>query len=83
MKETDIHSRLIALEAKINAAQHQLDVKRLSGADHKASIGKIRERYEILNNKVMNEVEDVEAHGHHVTDLEQSVRLWLDGLEMD
>ena len=83
VKETNIHSRLSALEAKVNEAQHQLDVKGHLSTDHKTRIGEIRERYEILNNKVINEVKDAEAHGRHVTDLEQSIRLWLDGLDLD
>lgn len=83
MKEADIHSRLSALEVKLNKAQHQLDVKGHLNAVHNTSIAEIRERYDILNNKITNEVKNAEAHGHHVTDLEQSLRLWLDGLDLD
>ena len=83
MKKTDIHSRLRVLEAKLNKAEHALDIKGDLTAAHNASIAEMRERYDLLSENIANEVKNAEANGRHVTDLEQSLQLWLSNLDMD
>ncbi len=43
----------------------------------------LKERYHILQERLRGEVAEVEAHGHHVSDLETSVRQWLDSIDED
>jgi len=83
MKKTDISIRLDALETKIKKAQHLLDARGRLVDDGKTGLTEIRDRYNILSNKIANEVGEIEKHGRHVTDLEQSVELWLESLDLD
>lgn len=43
----------------------------------------LRSRYKILHGRVTREVASEEAHSRHVTNLERSVREWLDGIDED
>ncbi len=83
MENTDIHTRLMALQARLDKAERQLKRHEHTGADHRKTIQDFRRRYKIISDRVDKEVEDQEKLGHHVTDLEKSLRLWVKGLDFD
>lgn len=83
MNNQTLKARLDALGYHIDLAQARLKKKDALSDGHARTADELRERYRLLSAKVREEVADAEAHGHHVSDLERSVREWLDGLEMD
>lgn len=83
MTTPDLRSRLDQLERHIQTAKARLKRKNIFSADHQVNAAELAERYDALSRKVRDEVADLEAHGHHVSDLERSVRQWLDSLEME
>ena len=52
-------------------------------SEHAATNAELKARYEALNAQVKAENADLEAHGHHVSALESSVRMWLDRIAGD
>ncbi len=78
-----LHAKLDQLQQHIQAAEQHLQKKNIFSADHQVKAAELRERYKVLERQVQAEVAENEAHGRHVTDLEQSVRQWLDSLEME
>lgn len=83
MPQPDLKTRLSELEAHINKAEARLRLKGLLSADHQATAAELRDRYKALTARLREEKADAEAHGHHVGDLELSVRQWLDSLEIE
>lgn len=83
MPESDLNAQLATLTAHIDKVEARLKLKGVFSADHKATAEELRNRYRALIAKLRAETADAEAHGRHVSDLELSVRQWLDGLEID
>lgn len=83
MNTPDLRARLDQLEQHIQTAESHLKQKGLFSADHQVTAAELRTRYKMLSAKVQADVADAEAQGHHVTDLEKSLRQWLDSLEME
>ena len=82
MPTQDLKSRLDVLEQHIGEAEKHLKDKDLFSPDHAQTASELRRRYEVLLRKVQDDVADAEAQGHHVSDLETSIRQWLDALEL-
>ncbi len=83
MGTSNLKSRLNALENHIQKAEERLKLKGIFSADHQAKASELHERYKVLSQKLRAEVAEEEAHGHHVSGLEMSVRQWLDSLEIE
>ena len=83
MGASDLKSRLNTLENHIQKAEERLKLKGIFSADHQTKTSELRERYKVLSQKLRTEIAEEEAHGHHVSGLETSVRQWLDSLEID
>ncbi|WP_272007534.1 3-ketoacyl-ACP reductase [Roseovarius sp. ZX-A-9] len=83
MTTADLKARLDQLAQHLQRAEAKLKRQDIFSADHKIKALELQERYEALSRKVHAEIAEAEAHGHHVSDLERSVREWLDSLEMD
>ena len=83
MADSDLKTRLSALEAHIDKAEARLKRKHLFSADHQATAAELKQRYKLLSERLQTEIKDAEARGYHVGDLEFSVRQWLDSLEID
>ena len=81
--KSELKSRLDELGQHIDRAEQRLKLKGLFSADHQIKVSELLERYEALSRKLEAEVVEEEAHGHHVSNLERSVRQWLDSLEID
>jgi K+-transporting ATPase c subunit len=77
----DIHGRLKALGADLAAAEARLTAA--GSSEHAATNAELKARYEALNAQVKAENADLEAHGHYVSALESSVRMWLDRIALD
>ncbi len=77
----DIHGRLRALGADLAAAEAR--IKAAGAGAHAATNAELKARYQALNAQVTAENADLEAHGHHVSALESSVRMWLDRIAGD
>ncbi len=77
----DLHQRLTTLEARLAEAEAKL--KSLTDGDpsHSATASDLRRRYGTLSRQVAAQEITAEAQGHHVTDLEHGLRMWLDRLD--
>ena len=83
MEKNDLHARLEALSGKISKAEKQLhDLKGWSDG-HRLTSGELDARYRFLKSELKSEINDLEAHGHHVAKLEASVREWFDSLDLE
>ncbi|WP_138936674.1 3-ketoacyl-ACP reductase [Roseovarius arcticus] len=78
MINTDIHARLVALDAHLSKIEGQLRSKANADSDHLATNQELRDRYVALSAQVGREETDAEKMGHHVSALEHSVRMWMD-----
>jgi hypothetical protein len=82
MNKDDLHARLDALNKKITDAQRALFNQSAWSDGHKLSSGEFKARYSFLKSELDGEIEDLQAHGHHVSALEASVREWFDSLNL-
>lgn len=82
MSTQDLKSRLAALEQHINKAEKHLKERGLLSHDPALTASELRQRHEVLTRKLCEEVTDAEAHGHHVSDLESSLRQLFGDLEL-
>jgi len=83
MNMPDLKVRLDQLAEHLQRAEAHLKRGNIFSADHKLKALELQARYEALSRKVHAEITEAEAQGHHVSDLERSVREWLDSLELD
>jgi len=83
MIKNDLHDRLNALSEKLDKAKKQLHDQRAWTDGHKLTSGELEAQYLFLKSELDGEVEDLEAHGHHVSGLEASVRKWFDSLSLE
>lgn len=80
MKRDDLHARLDAVSDQISNAQKSLEDHGHWNDGHRLTAGELDARHRYLKNELDEEVRDLEAHGERVSDLEYSVRKWIDGL---
>lgn len=76
----DLHARFDTLNSHILKVRKDLKQKGELYDGHDLSSGELLARYKFLKSKVDADVADLEAHGHHVSKLEGSVRQWLEQL---
>ncbi len=82
MEHTNLHARLDVLGDKIATAQRYIrQNETLFKQSHHLTAQQLADRYRLLKQKLDHEVADEEAHGHHISDLEQSVRAWFENLD--
>ena len=84
MTDKTLHQRLEALGQKIRATEERLrrDAHLYRDSTHLMA-QELRERHARVTARVHSAVADAEAHGHHVSDLERSVRQWLDSVDAE
>lgn len=83
MTMPDLHSRLDLLSQELQNAETKLKRKGMLSVDHEVTAAELRARHKALSQKLQAEVTQTEARGHHVSDLERSLRTWLDSLEIE
>jgi len=83
MEKHKLHARLDALSEKISKAQNQLHKLKAWSDGHRLTSGELEARYRFLKSELNGEINDLEAHGHHVSNLEASVREWFDSLDLE
>ena len=83
MNDQDIQARLSALGKRLQKAEARLRTKGRMTADHQATNKELQERYWKLEAQVSRDDTAAESKGHHVSDLEHSVRLWFERLDRD
>lgn len=83
MSTTDLQTRLSTLQDHIDKAEARLKLKGLFSADHHATSAELKQRHALLSGRLRDEITQAEQHGHHVSNLEASVRQWLDSLEIE
>lgn len=77
MIDTDIHARLLALDAHLTKADGQLQSKAQSSSAHSITNRELCDRYYALIAQVAQEETDEASLGHHVSALEHSVKMWM------
>ena len=81
-QDQNLHARLEALGHKIETAETKLREKpHLHSEEKHLTAKELKDRYRHLQARLNGEIADEEAHGRHVSDLERSVRQWLDSID--
>ncbi len=75
-----LHKRLSALAAKLKEVTASKHTKNRWHDGHAATNAELSERYQDIKSRVDEDVEHEEALGDHVSDLEYSLREWLEDL---
>ena len=78
----DLHTRLEAISAKIEAARDKMDFKNSLNDRHNLTSGELKARYRFLKESLDADVASLEAHGHHVSALEQDAMAWIKRVDM-
>ncbi len=78
MIDTNIHARLLALDAHLSKVEDQLQSKAKGNSTHLVTNQELRDRYIALSAQVAQEEAGATKIGHHVSALEHSVRMWMD-----
>ena len=81
MTDHDLQQRLKTLDASLAQAEARLKTRADSDPNHTATAKELRSRYTALTRQVAAQEITAEAQGHHVTDLEHGLRMWLDRLD--
>jgi hypothetical protein len=82
MTDLAMHHRLLALDAHLADAELRLSEGKAS-PEHLTTARDLRRQHTELSRKVAAEEIAAEAQGHHVTDLEHAMRMWLDRLNAE
>ena len=82
METHTLHDRLEALGRKIHAAEERLrEREHLYHDTAHLTAKELKTRYRHLQARLNGEIADAELRGEHVSDLERSVRQWLDSID--
>ncbi len=81
MTQDDNRKRLADIRDRIAAARARLELKNKFHDAHQATADELQARYELLQSQLADEIQDIEAHGRHVSSLEKSVLDWVNGME--
>ncbi len=68
--------RLEEVGHKIDAAEHMLKARADWTHGNALTQRELLSRYAVIKRKLNRDIADLEAHGHHVTALEASLREW-------
>jgi len=79
----DIHQRLQNLDRHLTQAETWASRIEAPDPDHTETANELRRRYAAISAEVAAAEDQAEAQGHHVTDLEHAVRMWLDRLSRE
>lgn len=71
-----LRARLASITTRIDEIRHRMELKGIFSRDHEATMAELQERQKILDEQLSDEFADIEAHGHHVSTLEQIVLNW-------
>ena len=80
MAKDKLRARLDALAGEIAKAKSEFERHERWSDGHRLSAGELKARHDYLKSELDGEIRDLEAHGERVSDLEVSVRKWLDSL---
>ena len=80
--QEELHRRLEAVGAKIAEAERALKKRSKWHEGHRLTAGELAARHAFLSSEVKREIRDLEAHGHRVSGLEESLGEWLEGLDL-
>lgn len=84
MESKDLHARLERLGQTISHTRERMKREsHLFQDEMHLTADELKQRYLALQDRLRGEVADTEAHGQHVSDLEKSVRQWLDSIDED
>lgn len=84
MKNNDLHARLDRLGQTIKKTRERMKHEaHLFHDDMHLTATELKERYHALQGRLRSDAADAEVHDGHVSDLEKSVRQWLDSIDED
>jgi len=79
---SELHDKLNAISAKIEAARQKMDFKQGLNDGHNLTSGELMARYAFLKDTLDKEVAEIEVHDHHVTALEQDALNWINSVDL-
>ncbi|WP_147373309.1 hypothetical protein [Henriciella mobilis] len=77
------NERLNKLSVSIEAARERLRLQHVLYAEHGPTLEELAARHKELDRMLADEVDSEERHGHHVSQLEQAFRAWVNHLNFD
>jgi septal ring factor EnvC (AmiA/AmiB activator) len=78
-----LQQRLQALSQKLANAEKVLTDRQNWSDHHQRTLEQMKARHDFLEAEINDEVAELEAQGHHVSDLEHSLRQWLASVGLD
>jgi hypothetical protein len=78
----ELHDKLDAISAKIEAAREKMEFKRGLNDGHNLTSGELMARYAFLKDTLDKEIAETEVHDHHVTALEQDAMNWINSIDL-
>ncbi|QFT59382.1 hypothetical protein FIU94_11155 [Sulfitobacter sp. THAF37] len=82
MTDDTLHERLETLGTKIHAAEARLrEEAHLHHDSMHLTAKELRDRYNRLQARLNGDIADAEAHGQRISNLERSVRQWIDSFD--
>lgn len=80
--QQNLHDRLDALGQKLTDAKAKLDFKSSLHDGHRLSNGELLARHAFLTAALDGYVADLQAHGKHVSALEQDAMTWINSVDL-
>lgn len=80
--QQNLHERLDALGQKLTDAKAKLDFKNSLHDGHRLSNGELLARHAFLTAALDGYVADLQAHGKHVSALEQDAMTWINSVDL-
>ena len=81
--QAELSERLADLGKRIDTSLDRLKLKNALHAEHGPTGEELKRRYEHIQETVMAEIADIEAHGREVSALERSVLEWMEHISFD
>jgi hypothetical protein len=78
----ELQTKLDEIGARIDQLRHRIELRGILDHDHHVTQRELQERHQVLATQLQEEIADLEAHGHHVSTLEQLVLDWANRLDL-
>ncbi|MCF8484646.1 MAG: 3-ketoacyl-ACP reductase [Rhodobacteraceae bacterium] len=78
----DLHDRLDALGQKLTDAKAKLDFKNSLHDGHRLSNGELLARHAFLKAELDGDIADLQAHGKHISALEEDAMTWIKSVDL-
>lgn len=78
-----LNARLDTLAQRIEEARRGLELEEKLHAHDRLTSGELAARYNFLKAQLAEDIADIEAHDHRVSELERAVLGWIEAIDFD